>query len=98
MNWKEWSYWLKGGIIGLVLGIVIFIVHDIHPSFETFALLYRLSFPSVLLLNFFLGFAPLFRIPVMDARQILHFFLIVLNLFVVGVIIGWIVGKIRNKK
>ena len=26
MGWKKWPYWSKGGIIGLVIGMVLFIV------------------------------------------------------------------------
>jgi len=86
MGWKDWSAWLKGGVIGaIVLEILTFLVsffiikiispptnNDLYGSFKT---IYTLSFPPNV---FFILFSAL-----------IGFFL--------GAIICLIIEKIRNK-
>lgn len=55
MGWKEWPAWLKGGIIGLILGIIFFLLS-----------IFLFANPSKgFQLNYFyvLVYSPLFIIP-----------------------------------
>ena len=83
MGWKERPYWLKGGIIGLVLGIVLGFILYVYFPMKKFALILCKTFPcpQVAYYN-----EPLF---------ILYSPII---LFIVGTLIGWIVGKVKSKE
>lgn len=88
MGWKDWNYWLKGGIIGAIVYLIIvviwmFSIPPIKPTFLSQAL-------EILISPFsFLGFGILIPGVLPIAAAILG--------FILGAIIGWIVGKIKNR-
>ena len=93
MGWKDWSAWVKGGVIFNILMLLIsfsgwflFGMNELNP----FALF---VFPGVSLL---LGISDigLVAITLVIIISILTYFIIGA---IIGWIIGWIVGKIRNK-
>ena len=103
MGWKEWPYWLKGGIISL-----IYIVYALLIQFLIFNKL------SNNVLNGNWIFIPLgiLQLPLIGASIILFLnsspeqlsitsiiplFIGSIILILLGIFIGWIVGKIKNK-
>ncbi|PIN93038.1 hypothetical protein COU54_04780 [Candidatus Pacearchaeota archaeon CG10_big_fil_rev_8_21_14_0_10_31_24] len=88
MGWKDWSYWLKGGIIGIVFTIFycllrLFVVEN---GFLTYLdIVYA---PIIILLIKIYGFK----------EAIIDYPVVVVYGLVVGALIGWIYGKIKNKK
>ncbi|MBS3085684.1 hypothetical protein J4225_03285 [Candidatus Pacearchaeota archaeon] len=79
MGWKDWPYWLKGGVIFEILLIIgLFLIAFIKG--EGLAILF--------LLIFFGGENP---------WEMFTFLGFLILYFILGAIIGWIYGKIRNR-
>ena len=110
MAWKDWPSWLKGGVIGIVICILFFlysynnyqIISKQPYSMPGFAF-FLFGIPAAPGIYLLLFFVKLFTI----ARVSTNFEIFIIFLggliswFVYGVIIGWIVGKIKargNKK
>jgi len=91
MGWKELPAWIKGGIILGVLDIilVLYVIISSHPLDAQLLALGIVQFPSLFLFSW-LGQNYTQNIYIISLGGILTWFLI-------GAIIGWIVGKIRNK-
>jgi hypothetical protein len=78
----KWPYWLKGGIIFIVINLVfLFAAMTIHDLFGAIVLF--ISWPLTLTFNYF--------------PNISSFFAVVLYYFFVGSVIGMIYEKIREK-
>lgn len=103
MKVKGGNYFLKGAGIGLVLGIIVIIIvflnvlnnwgffEFVHAFFNFFVML--VSFIPML----FLGFSSTEGEGV--GMAIIAFIVLVpLELFLIGGLIGWIVGKIKSRK
>jgi len=75
MGWKNWSGWLKGGVIGAGIVLVLGVLQVLYPMY---------SIPGVAIIVYYLEISPL---P--------YFFII--EGFVLGALIGWIIGKVRRK-
>ena len=94
MGWKNLSYWLKGGIIGIIVLIILFIIGlildlIIRPSFfpYTFMMIFLPLIPFMFIIEAFgIDFGDVFLFIAPPAY------------FTIGVIIGLIVGKIKSKK
>lgn len=102
MNWKNWSYWLKGGIIGAALFVFLTIIlipfgwsggggHIGYPNFIIPSLHIFLSILFLALLSGNFGISDS-----MFIYASLFFGLI--SYFLVGALIGRIYGKIKSKK
>ena len=94
MGWKEWPLWVKGGVIGVVYGLITsFAFSSCSGGLGCFFLVLP---TSILIINFLN--LPEFilnnEIWVRLTYIILHTILTV----VIGAIIGLIVGKIRQRK
>jgi len=97
MGWKDWSYWLKGGIIGLILGVLYFLANLVfslgcmgwYNGIETSSIcpLVDSIFKFGLLRIIFFPFA-LFT----D-----EYLILLLNSAILFAVIGWIYGKIKNR-
>ena len=91
MEWKDLSYWLKGGILSAIIFVIFFLLaiyidskYGGHPGLVIFPLIPILS--------------GLFTLNVSGIK----FFIIAIPIslifwFIVGAIIGWIYGKIKNR-
>lgn len=109
MSWKNWPSWLKGGMIGLVISIFVGLLSGISPIFNEIHLLSGISvwlqyifyaIPLSILGNWrwsFLHYCD-YRPPELCPPNINTFIINGLIIFVIGVIIGWIYGKIKSKK
>ncbi len=95
MGWKDWSSWLKGG---LIIGFIGGLVSSLSIVFSFFSWIFIgagmiLGYP-ILVNEIILTITNYSKVGVFLAYFI-NFFVIG---FVVGAIIGWIYGKIKNKK
>ncbi len=101
MGWKDWPTWLKGGVIGLFLGLFIvfaYFVSDVSKSLfggnsSITIMTIIITAPFILIYVFSLGILfsnndSLFR---------LGLYLSPIIYFIIGAIIGWIVGKIKGR-
>ena len=88
MGWKNFSYWFKGGIIGLIIGIICAFIR-VNISFK---LLEYLFLPVQLILwgLFPDGWAQ-------QGTTIIGFIMFATYGLILGVLIGWIVGKVKGK-
>ncbi len=96
-TFKTWPHWLKGGVLGVLFPLVVFIINFLIDSFtrtsgETILYYFLLiSGPAILVFDLF--FTP--SIPYNITYTI--FFLTTLAMyFVFGLTIGWIIGKKQN--
>ncbi|MBI2558573.1 hypothetical protein HYW20_04575 [Candidatus Woesearchaeota archaeon] len=89
MGWKDWPYWLKGGVI--VLGIYLIATLSLLPFGETGG---NPRFPLWLVPSLF----PLFiLIEILGDVQINPYIISPIFYFLIGSLIGWIVGKFKSK-
>lgn len=100
MGWKDWSYWLKGGVIALIIQILFFLIDSLNGSFlDT-----RISLPLIIIwilmgsLNLSFGCYNKGVITLSNCTSyiIVSFILNLLLYFLVGALIGWIIGKVRK--
>ena len=97
MAWRDWTYWLKGGIIGVILGILVslaFLFGLTILSLPGIILAYILAPVDQLLLVIFAGNNGYVN------ETVGYLFITisaVIEFFVIGAIIGLIYGKIKKK-
>ena len=87
MGWKDWSYWLKGGLIGLFLTIVFLII-----ALPTWTVINWDAVGAGGTYNTILGSKLLGQIIVSSGFSIL------LVPILLAALIGYIYGKIKSKK
>ena len=85
MKWKNWPYWLKGGIIGLALGYIGYLIVYYYYRYRIVTLYKAGTTPEDLSL---IGSIP----------GIEWFIIYSLFSFGVGALIGLIIQKIKAKK
>ena len=93
MSWKNYHYWFRGGIIGILFLIFFYILISIFPSIVSeeavLGWIFMFSFiPALFLLNL-LG---------LDPTSWSSYLVGLINYFIYGAIIGLIVGAIKKKK
>ena len=97
MGWKDLPYWIKGGVIFFVFRIVIgaiIILSSPRGDFGRALMLGFLDLPITLII----ANSPLnINIGSYLMNNVLLTILGLIFWFVIGAIIGWIVGKIKNK-
>jgi|SRR3989344_330879 len=114
MGWKEWSSWVKGGIISTVLlsllVILVFIFYNpqvICSSWKdcpTVENLWIISFIYALLNDYlFVPLESFFRVGGMHGSnnltgRLTGLVFMIVYFFGIGAVIGWIVGKMRGGK
>jgi len=97
MTWKDLPIWLKGGIIGLLFGIIDLAITLAFPP------LYCKLGANCPPQPFIGKIATLFIMPLesildISNNMVFQLILILLYFFIIGAIIGFIVGKIKSKK
>lgn len=93
MNWKSWPYWVKGGIVAGVLSFIIGLYYILYGGLRS-DILTAIYAPGLSVL--FISKGGLFSGNHPSLFE--EFFAITLNGCVYGVIIGWLYGKIKNRK
>ena len=90
-SWKHGGYWLKGGILGIVSGIISILLALIFESFL------MLSFPVIVIVMIVFSCAPHSQ-TCSGANPIIALFILgILYWFLIGAFIGWIYGKVKNR-
>lgn len=110
MFWKNWPYWLKGGIImNAIMAILIVLFYCLERlgfiSIDISFLVTFLSFiPGAFLISPFLGGWSCFNMDgpcsIIVSNNIRTILIIVSNIiayFIIGAVVGLIYGKIKNK-
>ncbi len=106
MGWKNWSYWVKGGII---LGLIYFIPLLIqllsnlvfcHYLIEECKLIYGANIFAIYSLpnKIYLSLTFIDTIPSLYVGLIIRLIIYFIFAFIIGALIGWIYGKIKQKK
>jgi len=101
MAWKDWPYWLKGGLIGIVVGILwLFMGMFIGNSFKVCISINQSVPPPAcnLLIIFYIPAVFLGILGLSDQGIVTGIILTAVIYFVLGSIIGLIVSKIKSKK
>lgn len=108
MGWKSWPYWVKGGIIVTFLWIIAFLI--INIGIKAFGAVLIIWGAGAIILQIFdkncsllAGFGGETSKCLLGQTGGISYtiFLILSNLiiyFIIGAIIGWIIGKIKSKK
>jgi K+-sensing histidine kinase KdpD len=92
MGWSEWPAWVKGGVIAVVIELILFILLLLLESLRIDTSLWIVAFPvSFILWGFVFG----------DNMTPFWFYLSyplsVILWFIIGAIIGFIIGKIKSR-
>ena len=94
MGWKDWPTWLKGGVIGLIVSIPItLIVFSLSLNCAASSIY---GSPSCPFTSFFVKIT-LLKVLSFDSIGIFIFLFPILEITLIGAIIGWIVGKIKGR-
>ena len=99
MGWKNWSSWLKGGIISIIITIIISgfsWILFINNIIKDDTLIYTM--PDIFLILLSIGLSPPGNLSV-----IIYSILVIIPIglffrFLLGAIIGWIIGKRKAKQ
>jgi len=102
MNWKSWPYWVRGGIIGVLLCIVFILLiftyqSTIKGSAGWLTPLELFTFVSSLPLQEFV-FWPLLGHGDNIFEEELAIPTTIISWFIVGVVFGYLYGKFKNRK
>lgn len=102
MGWRKWPYWLRGGIIGILMGLFIFFIAPIFPN-PIFALSELFLFLLVILFGIsgLCDKIPFLRDEICNIEEgfsLTQIIILILSWFVIGAIIGLIYGKIMSKR
>lgn len=105
MGWKTWPYWLKGGIICLIIVILLTIIGV--GIFYLLGLVFQIS-GIIPLFSFIIAISPGLFIGItllgmsfksfsgIDA--IITIIISIIIYFIFGTFIGWIVGKVKSRR
>jgi len=104
MNWRGWPYWMKGGIIGLITSILVFLIYTFYvvaKSCNKINLLVPEQIDCGLSVILFTGLKFIWSASSLQSfGGPLYFAFMIIVLLVgslLGAIIGWIVGKIKSR-
>jgi len=94
MGWKNWSYWLRGGIISVIIYLILLLITFLcaeNASGEGFVCL-LFFVPTLLLMPLY---QAIFGYP---EPVYLAYVFFVIFWFVIGAVVGLIIGKIKRRK
>lgn len=96
MNWKNWPYWLRGGVIGTVfvllsLGLSSLCLYHFTPSWSWGFECLPFALPTLPITFLLIPIANTLSTPAL-------IFTIVLVYFAIGALIGRVIGYLKSKK
>lgn len=89
MGWKNLPYWLRGGIIAIIIFIILVVITSISDRQGT-------SHPGALIIPLLPGLA-LTNHTLYRSDLLINGFISLIIYFIIGALIGFIIGKIKNK-
>jgi len=95
MDWKDWPYWLKGGVIAAGINLLLLLLYYIFPT-PVFS--FKKSYNQI---TSILGLPAFVVIGILPFSIFSIFWIIVVStilFFIIGAIIGLIVGKVKSRK
>ena len=96
MGWKNWSSWVKGGIIGLGIALILFIIIILIPGTTHSSTVLKDSIAKIAQSLDWILF--ILNGGYCDGMScIFMMFTIWPSYFCIGALIGWIVGKIKSQ-
>ncbi len=97
MGWKNWSYWVRGGVIVLSIQILLILISFIGHIMGLFSFFIVISIfagiGSIILNSLGLGVNSSVTLNI-----VVNLLVTLIVVFIFGAIIGWIYGKIKNRK
>ncbi len=102
MSWKNWPYWLKGGIIGvgvvLISSFIIGGITGIAPDNIIINLFYIFLIPGIIILAVMRFKTYGYEMPDMTFFEyVLMAVISIIPYFIIGAIIGWVYGRFKKK-
>ncbi len=103
MGWKDWSYWAKGGVLGIIISLLGSLLAFIIDYFELYNYLNLNFLEKIISVNILGSIGQLIPNDWPISILMILFFIIgfggrILSYFIIGSIIGWIYGKIKSKR
>ncbi len=94
MNWKKWPYWVRGGVVGVLFAV--FLVGGFHycPSVGVDG---KTNF-QCLLWAIPLSIGEFIFYGLFDFPLPLFLFVEIIIWFILFALLGWLYGKIKNRK
>ena len=93
MGWKNWPYWIKGGIIfGFIPIITLFLVFIYSRELAALIFIFLFGFGVPAILDD-LGYTT-----EIATRAVIIWGIPIIIWFIIGSVIGWIYGKIKSRK
>lgn len=97
MSWKDWPYWLKGGIITLILSISIIPIIFYEAAEDLFLWLRIIIIIPFTLIKIIFSLNMVCYL-LCTPETWFHWGILFLFWFLVGALIGWLYGKFKDKK
>ena len=88
MGWKNLPYWLRGGIVALIIAIILLVPSLIIESIPLY--IFNLDFIGLII---FQG-----SILNEDIFGVFQLITLAISYFIIGALIGLIIGKIKSKR
>ena len=104
MTWKDWPYWLKGGILAILLILALSFLFGIFIMFKGDIYIFRSLFYIFVVPGMILIAARKFSMYGYEIPDINFFDVFIMTTFsiglyfIIGALIGWIYSKIKSKK
>ena len=104
MGWKSWPYWLRGGLIGVIITVITGFLISMTSAYPLVGILYYLfTIPDLVIALPYRSIARFFVYDVFGLNigfyvLIGSYIIGIIPNFIIGAIIGLIMGKIKNKK
>jgi hypothetical protein len=99
MVWREWPAWKKGGLIAPCINLSLYLIGIIldrsfsFGTIESWGFFFKL--PASMMYE---GFNEILNLRLTQPFSIVVALIIsLIGYFIVGAIIGWIIGKIKNR-
>ena len=112
--WKNWPYWVKGGVLGIflysILVLLVIVTYVPCPTYtppiggggslpndgECFTTASKVVGIISSIVLYPVG--QLFKLEIFKHQDVAQLIFPILYLFVVGAILGWLYGKIKDRK
>jgi hypothetical protein len=114
MGWNKWPYWLRGGLIGLLTAFILIVFGVLFSRFfgsypvileKMFEIIYypssyvfKKSVNQCANIGATIGNPSLGCVDPSWIWVVLTYVCFVAEPFIIGAIIGWIYGKVKNRK